>query len=68
MQRIFQIDGEETECWLSHDGSSMTLNTPDVQFPASWTRQKHLAVIHCGFGGTRKICGWPLGPTQHSCI
>jgi len=29
MQRIFQIDGEETECWLSHDGDRFVLNTPD---------------------------------------
>jgi len=28
MQRIFQIDGEETDCWLGHDGSRFVLNTP----------------------------------------
>ena len=33
MQRIFQIDGNETECWLSHDGNEMTLNTPDSAIP-----------------------------------
>tara|TARA_R110002124_G_scaffold76694_6_gene205390 strand:+ start:1965 stop:2468 length:504 start_codon:yes stop_codon:yes gene_type:complete len=33
MQRIFQINGEETECWLSHDSSEMILNTPDGAIP-----------------------------------
>jgi 3-methylcrotonyl-CoA carboxylase alpha subunit len=33
MQRIFQIDGEEAECWLSHDGNNMNLNTPDGVIP-----------------------------------
>ena len=33
MRRIYQIDGEETECWLSHDGRSMILNTPDGAIP-----------------------------------
>lgn len=33
MRRIFQIDGDETECWLSHDGSGMILNTPDGAMP-----------------------------------
>ena len=33
MRRIFQIDGEETECWLSHDGSRFVLNTPDGAIP-----------------------------------
>ena len=28
MQRIFQIDGVETDCWLGHDGSRFVLNTP----------------------------------------
>ena len=28
MQRIFQMDGEETDCWLGHDGSRFVLNTP----------------------------------------
>ncbi len=28
MQRIFQIDGEETDCWLGHDGSRFVLHTP----------------------------------------
>ncbi|WP_282127500.1 acetyl-CoA carboxylase biotin carboxyl carrier protein subunit [Roseobacter litoralis] len=33
MRRIFQIDGDETECWLSHDGSRFILNTPGGAFP-----------------------------------
>lgn len=33
MRRIFQIDGEETECWLSHDGSHFMLNTADGAVP-----------------------------------
>lgn len=33
MRRIFQIDGEETECWLSHDGSHYMLNTDDGAVP-----------------------------------
>ncbi len=33
MRRIFQIDGTETECWLSHDGSRFLLNTPDGEIP-----------------------------------
>ena len=33
MQRIFQINGEETECWLSHGGNEMILNTPDGAIP-----------------------------------
>ena len=33
MRRIFQIDGDETECWLSHDGTDMILNTPDGAIP-----------------------------------
>ena len=28
MQRIFQIDGVETDCWLGHDGSRFVLNPP----------------------------------------
>jgi len=33
MRRIFQIDGKETKCWLSHDGSRFLLNTPDGETP-----------------------------------
>lgn len=33
MRRIFQIDGDETECWLSHDGTDMILNTPGGAIP-----------------------------------
>ena len=33
MRRIFQIDGDETECWLSHDGNRFVLNTPDGAMP-----------------------------------
>ncbi len=33
MRRIFQIDGEETECWLSHDGNELIVNTPDGAIP-----------------------------------
>lgn len=33
MRRIFQIDGDETECWLSHDGSRFILNTSDGAMP-----------------------------------
>lgn len=33
MRRIFQIDGEETETWLAHDGACFILNTPDGAIP-----------------------------------
>ncbi|KAA8608769.1 biotin attachment protein [Salipiger aestuarii] len=33
MRRIYQIDGDETECWLSHDGNRFILNTPDGAVP-----------------------------------
>ncbi|WP_240910390.1 acetyl-CoA carboxylase biotin carboxyl carrier protein subunit [Pontivivens nitratireducens] len=33
MRRIFQIDGEETECWLSHDGTNLIVNMPDGPVP-----------------------------------
>lgn len=33
MRRIFQIDGEESECWLAHDGSRFVLTTPDGAVP-----------------------------------
>jgi len=33
MRRIFQIDGDETECWLSHDGNRFLLNTDDGAVP-----------------------------------
>ncbi len=29
MRRIFQIADNEAECWLTHDGRSFILNTPD---------------------------------------
>lgn len=33
MRRIFQIGGEETECWLAHDGSRFVLNSPNGVLP-----------------------------------
>ncbi|MGF6863004.1 acetyl/propionyl-CoA carboxylase alpha subunit [Rhodobacteraceae bacterium MBR-64] len=33
MRRIFTIGGNETECWLTHDGSRFILNTPDGAVP-----------------------------------
>lgn len=33
MRRIFQIDGEESECWLGHDGNRFVLTTPDGAVP-----------------------------------
>jgi 3-methylcrotonyl-CoA carboxylase alpha subunit len=35
MQRIFQIDGAEIECWLGHDGSRFVLHTPEGALPCS---------------------------------
>lgn len=29
MRRIFQTDGQEVECWLTHDCSRFILNTPE---------------------------------------
>lgn len=33
MQRIFQTNGEEAECWLAHDGNRFVLNTPSGALP-----------------------------------
>ena len=33
MRRIFTINGNEAECWLTHDGGRFILNTPDGAVP-----------------------------------